>query len=338
MVGPREEREAVRVVREEARLSERHACGLVGMHRGSWRYRRRKPNDAELRTRLRELAEERVSFGYRRLWAMLRREKNPDGTRRWTVNHKRVHRIYREEGLAMRRKKTKRLRAIARTPLERPTRANQMWTMDFTKDRLASGRNFRTLNLMDGYTREALRIEVDTSLPGQRVVRVLEWLKQIRGVPEMIQVDNGPEFISQAVDQWAFANGVRLHFIEPGKPVQNAYIESFNGKFRDECLNQNWFVSLAEARQVIEAWRVDYNTARPHSSLGYRTPEEFAAEMGGEMGCGKAATRKTENRFSSPLGNPAEGAGFPLSHSPGGDGIVPRANKLIQNQAPSANL
>jgi len=178
MVGPREEREAVRVARQEGNLSERHACGLIGMHRGSWRYRRSQPHDAELRARLRELAEERVRFGYRRLWAMLRRERNADGTRRWVVNHKRVHRIYREEGLAMRRKQTKRLRAMARTPLELPTRANQVWTMDFTKDRLASGRNFRTLNLMDGCTREALWIEVDTSLPGERVVRVLEWLKQ----------------------------------------------------------------------------------------------------------------------------------------------------------------
>ena len=230
---------------------------------------------------------------------MLRRDKNADGTRRWVVNHKRVHRIYREEGLAMRRKEAKRLRAIARAPLERPTRANQVWTMDFTKDRLASGRSFRTLNLMDGYTREALWIEVDTSLPGERVVRVLEWLKQMRGVPEVIQVDNGPEFVSQAVDQWAFANGVRLHFIEPGKPVQNAFIESFNGKFRDECLNQNWFVSLAEAREIIEAWRVDYNTARPHSSLGYRTPAEFAAEIGGEKGCGKAAPWKSKTLFHS---------------------------------------
>jgi putative transposase len=338
MVGPREEREAVRVARDEVRLSERHACGLIGMHRGSWRYQQSAPRDAELRMRLRELAAERMRFGYRRLWAMLRREKNADGTRRWVVNHKRVHRIYREEGLAMRRKETKRLRAIARTPLERPTGANQVWTMDFTKDRLASGRNFRTLNLMDGYTREALWIEVDTSLPGLRVVRVLEWLKQARGVPEVIQVDNGPEFISQAVDQWAFSNGVRLHFIEPGKPVQNAFIESFNGKFRDECLNQNWFTSVAEARQVIEAWRVDYNTARPHSSLGYRTPEEFAAEIGGEKGCGKAAAWKSKNNFSTPLGNPAKGAGFPLSHSPGGDGVVPSVNDLLQNQTPGTNL
>jgi putative transposase len=328
----------VRVACEETRLSERHACGLIGMHRGSWRYQPRERNDAELRARLRELADERIRFGYRRLWAMLRREKNADGTRRWVVNHKRVHRIYREEGLAMRRKGAKRLRAIARTPLERPTGTNQVWTMDFTKDRLASGRSFRTLNLMDGYTREALWIEVDTSLPGQRVVRVLEWLKQTRGVPEVIQVDNGPEFVSQAVDQWAFANGVRLHFIEPGKPVQNAFIESFNGKFRDECLNQNWFVGLAEARQIIEAWRVDYNTARPHSSLGYQTPEEFAAEVGGEKGCGKAATGKSKSNFSPALGNPAKGAGFPLSHSPGGDGLIPHVAEQVQKQAPSANL
>jgi putative transposase len=245
-----------------------------------------------------------------------------------------VHRVYPEEGLAMRRKQAKLLRAIARTPLEQPTRANQMWTMDFTKDRLASGRNFRTLNLMDGYTRKALRIEVDTSLPGERVVRVLEWLKQTRGEPELNQVDNGPELISQAVDQWAFANGVRLHFIEPGKPVQDAFIESFNGKFRDECPNQNWFTSLAEAREVIEAWRVDYNMARPHSSLGYRNP----AEIGGEKGCGKGAAWKSKCHFSTPLGNPAEGAGFPLSHSPGGDGIIPCAAEQIRKQAPSANL
>ena len=337
MVGPQAEREAVRVAREQG-LSERQACGLVGMHRASWRYARQESNDAPLRARLRELAGERARFGYRRLWAMLRREKNADGTRRWAVSHKRVHRIYREEGLAMRRKESKRLRSVARTPLQLPTRANQVWTMDFTKDQLASGRAFRTLNLMDGCTREALWIEVDTSLPGPRVVRVLEGLKQTRGVPEVIQVDNGPEFIGQAVDQWAFAHGVRLHFIEPGKPVQNAFIESFNGKFRDECLNQNWFVSLDQARRIIEAWRVDYNTVRPHSSLGYRTPEEFAREMSGEKGCGKDTPWKTKDGFSTPLGNPAKGAGFPLSHSPGDGGSSPIAIPEVPNQPPSANL
>jgi putative transposase len=273
------------MAREEAKLSERRACGLLRMHRGSCRYRRREWNDASLRARLREIAGERPRFGYRRVHRMLRREQE-NGMPKWVVNHKRVYRIYREEGLAMRRKKGKRYRAEARVPLVLPTRANQMWTMDFTRDALAGGRKFRTLNLMDGFTREAPRIEVDTSLPGLRVVRVLEAAAQQRGYPEAIQVDNGLEFISRAVDHWAVAHGVALHFIEPGKPVQNAFIESFNGKFRDECLNENWFVSLDEARRIIEAWRVDYNTVRPHCSLGYRTPADF----GGEKGCGKVPT------------------------------------------------
>jgi putative transposase len=223
------------------------------------------------------------------------------------VNHKRVYRLYREEGLAMRRRKGKRLRAEGRAPLGLPTRTNQMWTMDFTRDSLASGRKFRTLNLMDGYTREALWMEVDTSLPGPRVVLALERVARERGFPETIQVDNGPEFISRVVDQWAYANGVALHFIDPGKPVQNAFIESFNGKFRDECLSQSWYTSLDDARQIIEAWRIDYNTVRPHSGLGYRTPEEFAREEG----CGKGSSFAT-------VGNASR---FPLSHSHGGDGV-----------------
>ena len=192
----------MRIAREEARLSERRACGLLRMHRGSYRYQQRERNDAALRTRLREIAGERPRFGYRRVHEMLRREQE-NGTAKWVVNHKRVYRIYREEGLAMRRKKRKRFRAEARVPLALPTRENQLWTMDFTRDGLASGRNFRTLNLMDGFTRESPRIEVDTSLPGSRVVRMLEEVAQQRGYPEAIQVDNGPEFVSQAVDQWA---------------------------------------------------------------------------------------------------------------------------------------
>ena len=338
MVGPQAEREAVRVVRDEAQLSERHACGLVGMHRGSWRYRRREPNQAALRARLREIAAERLRFGYRRLHAWLRRETQADGTPKWVVNHKRVYRLYREEGLAMRVRKRQRFRAEARIPLQPPARANQMWTMDFIQDSLANGRPFRTLNLMDGYTREAPAIEVDTSLPGTRVVGVLEEAAQQRGYPEVLRVDNGPEFISRAVDQWALAHGVRLHFIDPGQPTQNGFIESFNGKFRDECLNQNWFVSLNDARRIIEAWRVDYNTVRPHSRLGYRTPAEFAAEIGGGKGCGKAAAWKSTNHFSTPLGNPANPAGFPLSHSHGDGGPFPRVVQEIQDQTRSATL
>ena len=315
----------MRVARDEGSVSERRACGLVQIHRASARYRKRRNDDQPLRQRLRELAAERVRFGYRRLHALLRREKDPAGEPRWVVNHKRIYRLYREEQLAMRRRKRRRFRAEARIPLQRPTRANQVWTMDFTHDALSSGRKFRTLNLMDGFTREAPAIEVDTSLPGVRVVRVLERLKQERGVPEAIQVDNGPEFISRAVDQWAFANGVRLHFIDPGKPTQNGFIESFNGKFRDECLNQNWFVDLDDARRIIEAWRVDYNTARPHSALGYRTPEEFAQQSAGQ-GCGKDARYA---RLDIP-------AGFPLSHSHGGDG--PILTFGVEPKAPEATL
>jgi putative transposase len=225
-----------------------------------------------LRARLRSLAAERRRFGYRRLTVMLRREG-------WAVNHKRVYRLYRAEGLAVRTKRRgKRAAGVARLPLQLPTAAHQVWTMDFTQDGLASGRKFRTLNLMDGYTREAVAIEVDTSLPGARVVRVLEGLRERCGLPQQLVVDNGTEFTSRVVDQWAFDRGVELHFITPGKPTENAFIESFNGKFRDECLNENWFISLPEARQKIEAWRRDYNQVRPHSALAYQTPEEFAAQ------------------------------------------------------------
>jgi putative transposase len=190
VVGPQAEREAVRVVREQVGLSERHASGLIGMHRGSCRYQPRKPNDAGLRARLRELAAERPRFGYRRLHIFLRREKTGSGEECWPVNHKRVYRLYREEGLAIRHKKHKRFRAEAQVPLALPKAAHEVWTMDYTHDEVANGRKFRTLNLMDGYTRRALAIEVDTSLPGLRVVRVLERLREVHGASAAIQVDN----------------------------------------------------------------------------------------------------------------------------------------------------
>jgi putative transposase len=274
-------------------VSERRACGLIGVARSSCRYPAKGEGDAELRTALRELALERPRFGYRRLGVMLRRQG-------WGVNRKRVYRVYREEGLAVRRRKRKRV-AGRRVPLVLPTRPDELWTMDFTQDALTSGRKFRTLNLMDGYTREALAIEVDTSLPGARVVRVLQRLQERGRVPERIQVDNGSEFISRVVDQWAYEHGVALHFIRPGKPTDNGYIESFNGKFRDECLNQFWFVNLLEAQARIETWRQDYNQARPHSSLGYQTPAEFAAQAAARgaspptpLAFAKAALTQTE--------------------------------------------
>jgi putative transposase len=269
VVGPQAGREAVRVAREEASLSERRACGLVEIDRSSARYRPRRRDDEPLRKRLRELANERRRYGYRRLHVLLRREG-------WVVNHKRVYRLYRAEGLLVGQRKRKRSAARERVPLVAPTRVNQGWSMDFLADSLAQGRRFRTLNIVDEYTREAPAIAVDFSLPGARVVRVLEELKQQGRKPEWIVTDNGPEFTGKKLDQWAYENGVRLETIRPGRPMENGYIESFNGKMREECLNEHWFADLADAREKIEAWRVDYNTRRPHSALGYQTPAEFA--------------------------------------------------------------
>jgi putative transposase len=212
---------------------------------------------------------ERRRFGYRRLMVLLRREG-------WAVNHKRVYRLYRQERLGVRRRKRKRMGAVERQPLALPTRQNQRWSMDFVSDALSEGGKFRSLNIVDDFSRECLAAEADTSITGARVVRVLERLRERRGLPQLLVMDNGPEFAGQALDVWAYAQGVKLHFIEPGKPVQNAFIESFNGKMRDECLNEHWFLSLGEARETIEAWRRDYNEVRPHSGLGDRTPQEFA--------------------------------------------------------------
>jgi len=259
------------VIRQAQGLSERRACRLVGMGRTSCRYEpQRQGQEENLKARLRTLAGERRRFGYRRLTVLLRREG-------WTVNHKRVHRLYREEGLQVRRRKRKRIGAVERQALAIPVRQNERWSMDFISDALSDGRKFRSLNLVDDYNRECLAAEVDTSIPGARVVRVLEQLRERRGLPQVLVMDNGPEFAGQALDAWAYQRGVRLHFIEAGKPVQNAFIESFNGKMRDECLNEHWFMSLGEARETVEAWRRDYNEVRPHSALGNRTPQEFTA-------------------------------------------------------------
>lgn len=252
-------------------LSERRACRLVKIHRSVARYKPRREAPTELLTRLRELASERRRYGYRRLAVLLRREG-------FVVNHKKVYRLYRDEGLAVRRRKRKKLAGAERVIPSLPESRNQCWSMDFVQDSLADGRRIRVLTLVDNYSRECLALEVGTSLPGARVVRVLEQVSRIRGKPKTIVVDNGPEFAGKALDAWAYENGVGLHFIAPGKPVQNAYIESFNGKFRDECLNEHWFSSIDEVGAVVEAWRQDYNTVRPHSSLGYRTPDQAVRE------------------------------------------------------------
>jgi putative transposase len=217
---------------------------------------------------LRELAAQQPRYGYRRLWTLLRRAG-------MIVNHKRVQRLYRLEGLMVRRKKRKRLAGTQRVPLARPTGPDEHWCMDFTSDQLSDARRFRTLNIVDVFTRECLAIEVSRSLPAQRVVRVLERILAEHGAPKRITVDNGPEFISRAVDAWAYQHGVILDFIQPGKPMQNGFIESFNGRFRDECLDRHWFTSLDDAMATIAAFRRFYNAERPHSSLDYRTPAEF---------------------------------------------------------------
>jgi putative transposase len=248
--------------------SERRACALAGLRRSTCQYKRRRRDPTELLGRLRELASERPRFGYRRLHALLRREGR-------SVNRKRVYRLYRQAGLAVRRRTRRKLRASRPLPPVALMRPNERWSMDFVHDYLTDRRRLRTLNIVDAFTRECLAIEVDTSLPSARVVRVLDRIVWQYGLPESLRVDNGPEFISMALDRWAFAHGVALHFIQPGKPTQNAHVESFNGHFRDECLSQAHWPTVARARVEAELWRVDYNCHRPHSSLGYQTPQAF---------------------------------------------------------------
>ena len=253
----------------ERGLGVTRACGLVGISRSLYRYRSRRPDSTLLRVRIEEIAAAKRRYGYRRVYLRLRREG-------WEVNRKRVYRLYRDAGLAVRRRKRKRIGPFERKPLPKPTAANISWSMDFVADGLIGRRRLRCLTIVDDCTRECLAIEVDASITGSRVQAVLDRIADTRGLPKSITVDNGPEFDGQVLDKWSYLTGVHLSFIRPGKPNENAYIESFNGKFRDECLNEHWFLSLARARSVIEAWRIEYNTERPHSSLGNRTPEEFA--------------------------------------------------------------
>jgi len=266
-VTPAERRAAVGWLRERYAFSERRACRLVGIGRSSARYQPARGDDEAVRMRLRELAAERPRFGYRRLHALLRREGI-------VVNHKRVQRLYGEEGLAVRRRSRKRLAREGRGRTPPPTRPGEHWGLDFLSDALATGRRIRLLCVLDLFTREALAIEVDGSLPGSRVVTVLERLAVASEAPSELVLDNGPELTGRALDAWAVERGVRLRFIDPGKPSQNGVVESFNGRFRDECLNQSWFTSLADARTTVEAWRCDYNQRRPHGALGYQTPDE----------------------------------------------------------------
>jgi putative transposase len=263
-------------LRLEYAASERRVCGLLTMAVSSYRYRVIRCDD-ELRVRLVELAREKPRFGYRRLHVLLLRAGE-------AVNHKRVHRVYREAGLSLRRKKRKHCVREGQPLLER-TAANQEWGLDFVHDAVECGRVIRVLSVVDAYTRECPALEVDTSFASRRVTRVLDGIIVERGVPGAIRVDNGPEFSSRHFLAWCIERGIELIQIQPGKPTQNARVESFHGRLREECLNVNWFQNLFDAKRKIAEWRVEYNEERPHSSLGYLTPSEYAARAA-KASCG----------------------------------------------------
>ena len=269
---PFRRRGVVEHLRTAYRVSERRACRATGFHRSTQRYRARRDPQVELRMRLKELAAARVRYGYRRLHVLLRREG-------WPINAKRVHRLYREEGLSIRPKVPRRRRSC-RYRAERPAVVgpNECWAMDFVSDQLFDGRPFRILAVIDVHTRESLAIVPRVSFRAFQVVEALDRLAAERGRPRVIKVDNGPEFAGRMLDRWAYLNRVGLDFSRPGKPTDNAHIEAFNARFRQECLNASWFLSLADARDRLEAWRRDYNEERPHTALGSLTPRAFAAQ------------------------------------------------------------
>ena len=253
----------------EKNYSQRRACGLIGLAPKTFRYASRRSDDMELRARLKALASERRRFGYRRLHILLRREGI-------ALNHKKLFRLYREERLTVRRRGGRKRALGTRSPMGLPQGKNQRWSLDFVSDTLDSGRRFRILVVVDDFTRECLALVVDTSLSGIRLARELDRLITERSCPLMIVSDNGTELTSRAILQWQEDHGVDWHYIAPGKPMQNGFVESLNGRLRDECLNEHLFRGLPAARRIIEEWRIDYNDHRPHTSLGGLTPTEFA--------------------------------------------------------------
>jgi putative transposase len=287
---------SVEHIRQKFAFTERRACRLLLVPVSSFRYQPRQ-NDNSLRERLIALAREKPRFGYRRLHVLLGREGEQ-------VNRKRVHRIYREAGLALRRKKRKHCVRLS-TPLGTYTAANQEWALDFVHDAVACGRSIRVLNVIDAYTRESLAMEVDTSLAGLRVTRVLDQIIAERGLPQAIRCDNGPELTSRHFLAWALERKIDLVHIQPGKPTQNAYVESFHSKLREECLRVSWFQNLFEARRIIAAWRRDYNERRPHSSLDYMTPAEFAAQASRGKDAGFACLKNDTAVFHFPTATAA---------------------------------
>ncbi len=272
MVGPAAKRAAVAHLQAELGLSERRACSIVSADRTMVRYRSRRPPDAEPRVRLRELANERRRFGYRRLFVLLRREGEPSGINR-------IHRLYREEGLAVRKRRARRKACGVRVPILVEARPNARWSLDLVSDQFANGRRFRILNIVDDVTKECLGAIADTSISGRRVARELTSIVTRRGKPGSIVSDNGTEFTCNAMLAWSKDNAIDWHFIAPGKPIQNAFVESFNGRMRDEFLNETLFFGLDDARRKLAAWVANYNGERSHSSLKYQTPAAYAANL-----------------------------------------------------------
>ncbi len=258
-------------MREASPISIRRACRLAEVSRTVLGYEPKPhPENEAIQTRMVELAQERRRFGYRRIHVLLRRE----GVH---ANHKRIERLYGLAGLAVRRRRRRERIAVERQPLLLPAGPNEVWSMDFVMDRLEDGRRLKALTIVDDFTKESVDIVLDHGMSSHYVVRALDQVVRFRGKPGAIRTDQGPEFTARALDQWAYRHGVALKLIQPGKPTQNGFIESFNGKFRDECLNEHWFSTLAEARAIVTAWRRDYNERRPHSAIGYLTPAEYGA-------------------------------------------------------------
>jgi putative transposase len=283
MVTPAAKREAVAHLKSVHEMSERRACRVIGCQRMTVRYHQRRPDDPRLRDRLVALARERRRFGYRRLLIFLRREG-------FVVNHKRLFRLYREERLMVRKRGGRKRALGTRTPMPVPSLPNDLWALDFVSDQLVSGRRFRILAIYDVCTRRCLAAIADFSLSGKRVARELDLLIAAHGKPRAIVSDNGTELTSNAILAWTGQTGVDWHYIAPGKPVQNAFIESFNGRLRDEFLNETLFTSLAQARIALEEWRWDYNTVRPHSRIGWLTPAAYTEQFSRQRGQGAALT------------------------------------------------
>lgn len=261
-------------LKEQYKISKKRACSVVMLYRSAWYYKHHKREDRLLRQRMKELANIRVRYGFWRIYVLLKREGFPD-------NHKRMRRIYREEGLNLRNKRPRRSKSGSHR-LERTDNnsLHKCWSMDFVADQLFNGNKFRVLTLVDNYSRQCLALRPGKSIKGTNVVEVMNEVKHTLGiVPERIQVDNGSEFISKDFDKWAYENNVILDYSRPGKPTDNPFIESFNGSFRNECLNTNWFLSLEDAQEKIEAWKNEYNNFRPHSSLNDLTPQEFIDQL-----------------------------------------------------------